>query len=629
MTEATIASDGPAESGNVTAVSTSPYGHLLTATAPKRGEPLPFFGRAFPQGDFLLVWGAAVGKITELNGMRKARWAGAEIFHSLNVDRLGHGLLIGLRKQGGALIYGPRTLTQAQYTLYDSEERIGQYLLVGLLPEGGDGPERIVITGDDSGMVPMFIARMHGSVLLSNHLHLLVRALHAAGLPVRLSKASIAANWVSEMTMFLQQVVPETYVENVLMTMPGDSMICSSQRFEHKFAANADTTPVTKDEYWDLIREGAKEIRSNIEAAANSGIPLISTMTGGRDSRMFYAGLRAAGLERTTPFMTNPGDQADVEVASGLVSRVGGHFGVAPTDGNGGGADPVTALLYHRSAFLGSYGPIKKLIYQNPGHARYQLLVGGFGEAYRAYYPNRYDNDLMHLPFSGESVRTWLLSHPFWGDRPPEFFDLALNAFTQHLASLPGDKLHQKLSNQFVRFENRIHFGMEAAGRHYPSILFFPLHAPSLLKLAPRVDFEAMRLGTIVFHVARELCEEAPYLPYNLPAPNVAEHPFHTRCRYDDTPPDFSPDMALFQMGKGGERRTPVDDLPTEEDYAAAILSMMEEVIAELRDHPEGQTYLTPGLVKRAFWLKNKPTHAHRTWLSRLSAVRDVLCSSV
>jgi len=608
-----------------TVVSTTPHGQIVDAALPDPGAPIPYFGRGHPQSDVLVVWGDAVGRIGHLNGLKKTRWAGAEIFHSLGADSLGNGVLLGIRKQGGTLVFGPRTLTAEDFALYDTEEGIGQYLLMGLLPENRQGPERLVLTGDGSGMVPLFIARMQGSVLVSNHLHLVVRAMHAAGLPVRLCQPAIAANWVSDMTMFLQQVVPETNVENVRMSMPGDRMVFSRAAFRHIPAPFVEEAPVTKDEYWDLIREGAKEIRSNVEAAANAEIPMFSTLTGGRDSRMFYAALRAAGLERSTPFLTNQGDQADVDVATGLVSRVGGHFGIPPSDGDAEGSDPATTLLYHRSAFFGTYGLIKQPSFKKLGHSRYLIMVGGFGEAYRAYYPNRYEKDVMMLPFNRDAVRRWLLTHGFWADRPSGFLEMAQEMFTQHLGTLPGDRMHQKLANQFTRFENRIHFGMEAAGRHYPSYLFFPLHSPSLLKLAPRVDYDAMRLGTIVFHVTRELCEEAPYLPHNIPAPDVTGHPFHTPSRFDAVPPEFSPDLSIYIVGKSRKRQRPVEGVASEQDFAKAVLSMMGNVIAELRDHPEGRAYLTPGLIRRAYWLKDRPTHAHRAWLARLASVRDVL----
>ncbi len=621
--------------------STTPYGQPLKTAVPELYAPTPFFGRCHPHADLLIVWGAAVGKIGAVEGFEKQVWGGCEVFHSSGVGPLNCGLLLGIRKHAGKLIIGPKALNRTEFQQhFADDEGIGQYLLLGLLPENGDGPERVVLSGDYSGMVPVYVARQGGSVLVSNHLHLLAQAMVAAGLPVRLCKPSVVTNWVSDITMFMHQVLPETLVKNVRMCMPGDRFAFGGGRFEHSTRPSVEATPVTKDEYWDHIREGAKEIRSNIEAAANCGIPLFSTLTGGRDSRVFYAGirnlglakeipfmtgLRSAGIDKEVPFTTFVGNEADAEVASGLVSRVGGHFGRLEAGVEIEAADPVTELLYHRSAFLGSYGTIKYPFSQRTDHVRSLIMVGGFGEGYRSYYPNRYKSELMQSPFNSESVRLWLLEHPFWPDRPSDFFEIAHEHYMTHFANLPGDTLQQKLASQLGRFENRIHFGLASTGRYYPDHVFFPLHAPSLLKLVPRMDFDAMRLGIISFHVARELCEEAPYLPYNKPLADVASHPFHTPCQYDAMPPSFSPDMTFFINSNARKKPEKSINFPTSADYSKAVLDMIDRVIGELQDHPEGRTYLTPSLIKRIYWLKDRPLLAHRAWLARLAGVRDVL----
>jgi hypothetical protein len=210
---------------------------------------------------------------------------------------------------------------------------------------------------------------------------------------------------------------------------------------------------------------------------------------------------------------------------------------------------------------------------------------------------------------------------------PRDFFSLCFEAVYHHFESLPGALLAQKLTAQFFRFENRLHFGMEATTRHAPDTLFFPLHSPTLMELARRVDGDAMRLGTIVFHVTREMNEEAAYLPHNIPAPDSSSHTFHTPSPYDTQRPIFSPDMAFFEEQKAMRQANSKWTAGSPKPYAPYIHQMVETVIKELSEDEEGRTYLTPGVLHQVRLQEGRPGHSYRAWLSRLASIRDVLFS--
>lgn len=159
------------------------------------------------------------------------------------------------------------------------------------------------------------------------------------------------------------------------VALPGDVVHVDARVAVDRKTATSDIyATLTPGDYHSLIREGAAEIVSNVEAIIDGPLPVICDITGGQDSRVLLAALVATGRVRDVVFYTKSfserevrlratGDaheairrkRADVEIAAALVRRYNGsyypksapsEFTKSPIDEN---------LRFWRSHRFGSY----------------------------------------------------------------------------------------------------------------------------------------------------------------------------------------------------------------------------------------------------------------------------------
>ena len=386
----------------------------------------------------------------------------------------------------------------------------GQFILIRHLP---DDCASIAISADQLGLIPLYWHSSARGVAVSNRLHLISDFLHKNDCRVAPCLPAIFAKSFVDKSFCIQATTQETAVESVNMSLPGQRLVISSGGLKIEHGSRDSYSRLTLLEYDSLIKEAANEIRSNIIAAFNcDAFPrLVSTLTGGRDSRAIFAALVSLGLERTVPFQTQPIDEEDVRIATGLVQAFGAHFDAAPLN-PAPPPSPEQHFATHRSIFFGQYSDLKKVPTTVPAPGL--RLIGGCGEVYRGFYTKQYSAQLTDKPYGKQALRDLLSAHTFWPIFSPSIFEPACEVLDQTFQSLPGDTLAEKLEEHYLCFRNRLHFGTAGTHRHPHVPVFQPLVSPSLLKASRGLPFAVRISGRAIYDVTAQLSSEVAHLPY-------------------------------------------------------------------------------------------------------------------
>ncbi|PWJ22210.1 hypothetical protein [Jannaschia seohaensis] len=582
----------------------------------------PLVPRTHPFSDFVIAQGPLRSRLTEMDGLRKIELGAADLHLRGRIQAIEDGLFMGVAPIAGELLVG--TMPYSRKTPLGGKIRnglTGQY--VNMARKAGGS---LTIGGDCFGMVPLFLWRGEAGALLSSQLHLIAIALNAAGLPVRVDLSSMIGAWFVDNSLAIQQSTRAALIEGAEMIRADEEVVISKDGL-HLHASEPQThEPVTRDEYKDLIKVGAQEIRDNLSAVVNSGRHTVATLTGGRDSRMIFAGLVSLGLEREVAFSTRDIDDGDMQIATGLVSRYGGAFEAQRVPYSTLPVDPRRSFDRHRSTFFGAYHDYKGVGGAAVDDKHTIALIGGCGEVYRGFLSRRYDADLVARPFSRENFEALVAGHASWKKFfPEEAGDLWREALFETMAGLPGETLADRLEEHYFHFRNRLHFGASSTAAHPGRLPVNPLMSPTLKTLAARVPASVRASGAIVFDVTRELDETVAYLPYAKSGPEAfSAHGFHTPSRYDGAPPSLEPDLDLWQAAARKRSGLRLNKPPyrSREAYNAAMTAALFERLA---DDARVGPFVTPKLQRRFSWLQRDKKKFRTVWLSRLASAHDVL----
>lgn len=190
-------------------------------------------------------------------------------------SRLGDLFLIGTGVVDGSLLMGPRRLHAMPMGL-----GAGAYTIIELLHD------RAVVQPDPFGMSPIYYS--HG--LVTNRLHL-------AGSIVRgVDTANAMSTTYNDGGFSFSFNTFKTPVQDIELLPAGARVEVSSGRLnvvEQETDQNFLT--ISPDEYWALIEAGAREVMENVVGVVDSGLPVFADITGGRDSRVVFGALLAAG----------------------------------------------------------------------------------------------------------------------------------------------------------------------------------------------------------------------------------------------------------------------------------------------------------------------------------------------
>lgn len=269
----------------------------------------------------------------------------------------------------GSLTIGPKLLS------YIDSYTSGTYCLID--PQ----EENIMITPDNMGMYQIF----YSSNFVTNRLHL--AKLYVS----KVEEDLIYSNFLLDHMMFQQWSIFETPISdtqilpalsNILLTKKGQIIINSQDIFEGELSPS---------EYHKLINEGAEELIKDIDAIVKSGLPIMADLSGGKDSRIIFAGLKATNNIQNVFFNTrfNGRNHKDLEIAPSLVEMYGGSYENQLEVSNFNEIDYNTMITQRRSQLFGmchdfDLGMFRT--YQEEYTKPFVRLLGGCGELYRNYY---------------------------------------------------------------------------------------------------------------------------------------------------------------------------------------------------------------------------------------------------
>lgn len=447
---------------------------------------------------------------------------------------LGDSFVSGLGVVGGSFVRGPRTLSSRPDQL-----GVGNYSFVELTPD------RATVTPDPFGMAVCY----YSDSLVTNRLHLAMLASPEIDADNAVSCLYNDGGFSFSFNNF------RTPVKNVRILPQGFKLKVERDGVSaHCSVANDQFEILSPDAYWELISAGASEIIDNATAVVDSGFPVFCDLTGGKDSRIVFGALIAAGKQKqvtfnTIPIPTSPGQKADLEIATGLVARYGGSYaGRRPPVGYSQFSVQQN-LERRRSQLFGSYHwltpsevrPVKSLS-KTPAIR----MLGGGGELYRDYWrPMLFQDSDVSLIASDGNVEAMLRSR-VRGSVAQKHFPRYLPDLLETFELLPGGTLNEKLDAHYLNFRNRFHFGMKQTVPESMESINIAMSS-SLLRAARGLPEKERASGRVLFDVIRVLDEKLAYLPFDKPLdPAIFDSVYHSPGRFDgeDLRVDPRPDLV-------------------------------------------------------------------------------------
>lgn len=497
---------------------------------------LDFIPHDPPQSDFVIVTNDTEvlhRRLTAI-GAKRRRYANYSIY-TWNY-RLSDRFIVGIGVVDGNLLIGPRNLRRSP-----TEIGTGSYTIVDCNENSS------LVRPDPFGMNTVY----YSDCIITNRLHL-------AALIVReIDADSALASFYNEGGYSFSLNMFQTAISGVKLAPAGASLSANNYGITLNLPEDDymfdESNP---DEYWELIERGASEIVSNVEAVIDAGFPVYADLTGGRDSRLIFGALVAAGKQEEVVFNTltntaTPGLVADLEVATGLVAAYGGRYDDRPRSFGYSQYTVSQNLRRRRSQIFGTYHwlvptdirPVATL-----NRTQTIKLLGGGGELYRDYWHpllfNSVDATSIATPDDTEAM---LVRHagPYLGHNLLPSYQLNM---VHSIMSLPGRTMGSKLDSHYLNFRNRYHFGPRQSLPESLSTLN-PAMSRSLLHAARSLPASERSSGRVLFDVTRALDEKLAYLPYESPNdPSIFRSGYHRRSRYDDTQLTLEPAIHLANI---------------------------------------------------------------------------------
>ncbi len=407
---------------------------------------------------------------------------------------------------------------------------------------------------DDFACSPVF----HGRGLVSNSLLLIDRVLRATG-TFAVNRSSMASYFFQENGFSAQLSTFETLIQGIRLAPAGTSV--SVKRKIKLTAQKVDTSMVSHDEYWALLERGAAEIAENVQAAIDSFPDAIAALTGGRDSRIVYGAILAAGRQDDVRFTTLDIGR-DLEIAQGLLGHFGGRFSrdVAVID-EGFRTVRLTSLDDSLDTQISHCYFSNHNIHRIDYPARYEagcpftLLGGGSGEVYRSFYGTAVRKVLACS--QGETaddlamLKKWIASAAENSKADTDLLKPALEDTFTHLA---GHGVSQAFASHYLNFRNKYHFGNKLQRAFKTD--FMPLQSRTLLNLSRRVPAEILDHGHILSDLTEQFSADLARFEYDKPnAPDRPKHPF---ARRSATPRDEIACNSASYLGSPVQK--PVED---------------------------------------------------------------------
>lgn len=574
---------------------------------------MDFLPCSFPHNDFLLLGGEARHSITNLAGLKRCVTDDATIFHNVEGDPT--------RTVSGVILHD-RSLALGEHRPERGEVLTGRYC--GIRP-ADDEAMGLELVADEMGTIPVYYAETAKGPMASNSIRLIALAMKAAGVPVRLSLGSIASTWFTTAYFTSTQVARETYVEQVFIALLGQRIFFRKGEMQVTPAEAPKGEPPRIEEYRYLLDKGIEEIRENIIAIVNSGLPVGSTLTGGRDSRLVLGALLSLGREKDVLFSTNDVNEDDTRISTALARYFGLAYQRRPDHVTMIGRSFEDDLEQFTLANMGAKTAYKRATGTAISDEVSIMFIGGSGELYRTGFTKGIKQEVLNSKVNENSVRKWLRSYPMFGKMTDGIRDVIVDQWLGVFKKFGAATIGQAIDLHYANLRNRLHLGAPTQYRRdEKTVLFSPATSPTLFHLIQRMQRPAVESDRLIHDMTRAFNFDLAHLPYDRPLflrnPETARR---LREYQDRLVGHFHPDPDMLKMPapKSREFRGHAEKRDFREFCQEAIRTDMNV----LREHEVVRHMITDDFCK----LIEETTRAGKlqqisTWLGKFRAARMV-----
>lgn len=363
----------------------------------------------------------------------------------------------------------------------------------------------VVIRTDLLSQYPLFIyedERSAGHYLISNNIHLIARALKSVNVPIRKS-----AEAISQALIFGTTFSDETGYEAIKL-LPPDVTVSINETGELKKSERDPFDVPNAGQYRDYLTDTATELKETVgEAFQHLGADFnqVVDLTGGADSRMVMAAVKAAGFaDDARVFCMGGPARADRMVADYLIQKY--EFRPATVYISNDSEELSFEEFLRRG--MGRHFGMKYSEFNDTGsyyiddYARYS---GYFGEFSRVF-----DEQLLS---KGQSVET--LVDSYLQKRPADnvlVTDAGRNSFREKMLSeltAISDRFSVEsgaAAREFYRRNrSRVHFGLAARLASTVRVGIHPLSTPRLGQLSAMLNSKLSAKNKVAFDLISAL----------------------------------------------------------------------------------------------------------------------------
>lgn len=410
-----------------------------------------------------------------------------------NISFTGFGVI------DGRFIIGPKLLSHA-YNLTS-----GTYCLINIKDENN-----IIVTPDNMGMYQLF----YSSSLVTNRLHL------AKIYTQSFEQDLIYSNFLLDNMLFQQWSLFDTPISgtkilpalsDIQLSASGNVIVNSQDVFEGE---------LSPFEYKRLIQEGAEEIKKDIVAITNSGLPVMADISGGKDSRVIFSALKSTNKINNVFFNTrfNGRNHKDLEIAPALVEVYGGSYESQLEVKDFVHFDYSYMVNQRRSQLFGmchdfDLGQFRtsQESYTKP----FIRLLGGCGELYRNYYQDLFNLTKKELASNDFSlIEEKMYSFESSCAQISKLKDYLVGKHVETFKKLSSYNLEQSLDNHYLNFRNRFHFGLKTTEKE-GVINISPAANIKILKASRGLPQNEKDSGRVLFDLMYALDNRLPFYNYD------------------------------------------------------------------------------------------------------------------
>lgn len=573
---------------------------------------LDFYPQSEPQVDFI-VFGVDDHKIESLlTGLGATRRVGTGYVAYVWNRRLTGCFMAGIGVLDHGLTIGPKVLSSLP-----RHRGAGAYVTVNLEPQEAS------VEPDPFGMYKVYFS----SNFVSSSLHV------AALIQKRIDVDNAVSVFYNTGGFSFSFNTFKTPVADVELLPVGGAVLVRDGTVSVSLKDQPEFTPVGVDEYWELIARGAREIVANVEGVVRSGVHVFTDLSGGRDSRLVYAAVVAAGLQNgvvlnTIPNPSSPGLEADLNIASGLAAKYGGSYSERPAPSGYAQYTVRENLARRRSQVFGSYHWIVpsdiRPVCSVSRSATIRMLGGG-GELYREYYrPMLFQT--MH-PDGSASPEELVKLLCQYRDKSlgALYFDRYIGDLLDTFDRLPGQLMGEKWDAHYLGFRLRYTFGPKQASME-SMIPINVVTVPSLLRAARGIPTSDRAAGRVLYDVINTLVPGMANDEFDSPNdPAIFASKYHRETGKGNVsiPLDYKPDLVL-NVKENRRLPRPIAPRGEEWDFNSVLDSETRESLEICRTEGNLFEFLRdPRVDKLVSWARDHSPRNRSALASKLRSFAD------